>query len=94
MGVLMAPMMLWMLHSALTGQSGVSAMAGLAFIGAHVLVLIVAIGAVLMATRMSPKWRARAARLHRPSASHFGAMVMGLIVSGAFIHVILHGVIG
>jgi hypothetical protein len=92
MGVLMGPMMLWMLHGQLT-QNTVSIWAGVVFIAAHVLILLVLGAGAIFAARLSPRLRGWLARLHRPSVSHFSAMLLGMLASGAVVHLSLHGIV-
>lgn len=91
MGLIMGPMMLWMLHDQLTGQ-GTSPLAVAAFVGAHVLILLVVIGAGLFAARLSPGMREKLDRLHRPSWGHIGKMLASAAAAALIIHLVLHGV--
>jgi len=93
MGAVMAPMMMWMLHGALTG-SGMSAAALVAFVGAHVALALVAVALVLVGSRMSPRLHGMLSRLHRPSAKHFGAMLASAAVVAVAIHFGIHGLEG
>lgn len=90
MGGLMGVMMLWMLHGALTG-GGVTGWALVAFVGAHVALVLVALAATVFAARLSPRVRDLMARVHRPSWRHVGAMSGSAAVVTAAIHVGLHG---
>lgn len=91
MGPLMGAIMLWMLHGFLTGESTLSGPALAVFIGAHVAVLVVVLGAGLFAARLSPRVRNWMARVHRPSWRHMGAMMGSAVASAAVVHVIVHG---
>jgi hypothetical protein len=90
MGLLMGPMMLWMIHGQLTG-SAQSSWAVAAFVGAHLLILAVIVAGAVFAARLSPRTHAFLANLHRPSLAHVGAMLMGLAVSALILHFWLHG---
>ena len=88
MGMLMAPMMLWMLQGWLTDTGGAPASAALIFVLAHVALVLVALVGGLVALRLSPRARALLNRLHRPSASHVLSMIAG--VAGV-VHLVAHG---
>lgn len=90
MGALMGPMMLAMLHGQLTSD-GVGGTALLIFLAAHLVLGAIAIAGTVFALRLSPKWRARLDRLHRPSLHHLGAMAGTAAVSALGVHLIVHG---
>lgn len=90
-GLLMGLMMLWVLHRQLTAGSDVTAVAAIAFIGAHVVFALVLIGGGLLATRLSPRASAWIGRLHRPSARHMIWMLGGAILAISLTHVTAHG---
>ena len=90
MGALMGPMLLMMLHGQLTG-AGDGGFALIAFVLAHVAVAAVVLLGVLFAARLSPVWRARLDRLHRPSWRHVGIMAGCAFISGAIVHFYIHG---
>lgn len=87
----MGLMMLWMLHGQLTGQD-VSLVALTAFVAAHVVVLLVIIGAGVFAARLSPSIRGKLDRLHRTSWGHMGKMLASATATALAIHLFLHGV--
>ncbi len=90
-GALMAPMMLWMLHSVLTDNAGMTVWAALLFLAAHVAVGLVALLAAILATRLSPRWRDRLSRLHKPSLPHVAQMFAGMAIASFMTHLWLHG---
>ena len=89
-GALMGPMMLWMLHSALTGND-MSAMTLMVFIGAHLLFVAVLFVAFFFATRLAPKRQLQLNRLHRPSVRHVGLMLGSATTVAAAVHLAIHG---
>lgn len=91
MGLLMGPMMLWMIHGQMTGTAP-SGWAAAAFIGAHLVILAAVVSGAVFAARMSPRLQTFAARLHRPSLKHFGAMLSGAAMSALAVHFWLHGI--
>lgn len=92
MGLLMGPMMLWMLHGVLTG-GGVSTVAALVFVGMHVVAVLVALGTAFWAARLSPRMRAWLTRVHRPSARHAAVMLGSAAVAALLTHSIVHGLL-
>lgn len=90
MGSLMGLMMMWMLHGALTGGT-MAAGALLAFVAAHVLIAGVLAGVVWLGVRLSPRMQKFAARLHRPSLHHIGAMFGSAAVVAGAVHLVAHG---
>ena len=93
MGALMGLMMLWMVHGQLTGETSLSGIALITFIGGHILFAAVIIGAWLFATRLSPAARKWLGQLHRPSPRHLGAMLLGASLSAGAVHIWIHGLI-
>ena len=93
MGSAMGAMMLWMLHQSLISGSGIGGWAALTFVLAHFAVVGAALSVTVFAVRLSPRWRARLARLHRPDIRHLGAMAIGAVGAAAVIHLTLHGVV-
>ncbi|MEJ6640689.1 MAG: hypothetical protein QNL58_10210 [Octadecabacter sp.] len=90
MGSVMGPMMMWMLHGAMTGN-GVTGWALVAFLGAHVALIAVVMSGVVFAARLSPRAKTFIDRLHRPSLHHVAIMsVSALAISGA-VHLVAHG---
>lgn len=89
-GGLMGLMMMWMLNGALTGD-GMAAGALIAFVAAHVVIVLVVIGAVWAGTRLSPRLQRMTARLHRPSITHFAVMLMSAGVVAGTLHIVAHG---
>ena len=87
-GAGMGPIMLWMMHDTLV--SGATPLAALAFVGAHVAIAALLVAAVLLGPAISPRWRARIARLHRPSAGHLALMLSSAAATAGFVHMI-HG---
>lgn len=86
MGLVNWPMMLWMAHGLIMGETG--GMAGWAlvtFVGAHLAVVV----AALLGLRFALHWFPRV-KLHRPSAQHFGIMLASAVCAAAIIH-LLHG---
>ena len=92
MGLLMGPMMLWMIHGQLTGTTQ-SGWATAAFVGAHLLIIAALITGAVFAARLSPWMHSVLDRLHRPSLSHVTAMLVGLVVSVLVVHFWQHGVV-
>ncbi len=86
MGLIMGPMVLWMIHGAATGN-GLSGWALLAFVGAHLVVVGVILGAGIVAARLAPGLRHRR---HRPSLGHVGLMGASAVASASLVHLI-HG---
>ena len=91
MGAAMGLMMLRLGHNAMTSADAVSLAALIGFAFAHVAVLAVLIGGGALALRLSPHWRARFARLHRPSWRHLLTMIAAALTAAALAHLILHG---
>ena len=91
MGLLMGPMMLWMIHGQMTGTAQ-SGWAAAAFIGAHLVIFAVIVSGAVFAARLSPRLQTILARLHRPSLKHFGAMLLGAVTSALAVHLWLHGI--
>lgn len=89
LGTLMGALMLWMLHRQVLvdGAPDIAALA--MFIAAHVLVLAVLLLLPVIAT---PRLRAWAARLHRPTPRHVGLMLLGAVIGAAVFHVSAHGI--
>ncbi|MDB4213852.1 hypothetical protein N9741_03170 [Octadecabacter sp.] len=89
-GAVMGPMMMWMLHGAMTGN-GVTGWALAAFLGAHVALIAVVISGAVFAARLSPRAKAFIDRLHHPSLHHVAVMLASaLAVSGA-VPLVAHG---
>lgn len=93
MGALMGPMMMWMLHGALTGNT-MSGAALLAFVAAHLALVLVAVALVVFGARMSPRLHQRLSRLHRPRAAHIATMLASAAVVAGCIHLGVHGMGG
>ena len=91
MGAAMGLMMLRMLHSAVLNEGGPAGLALVVFIGAHVLLGLVALAATIFAARISQKARKFLARLHRPSAAHMATMLAGVATSSLVAHGFIHG---
>ncbi|AKS45106.1 hypothetical protein SAMN05444287_0194 [Octadecabacter temperatus] len=91
MGGLMGLMMMWMLHSALTGDGTLGAGALIAFVAAHVVFAAVVIGGALFAARLSPRARQFMDRLHRPSLRHIGVMMAAALSVAGLVHLVVHG---
>jgi len=91
MGALMGPMMLWMMHGMLSGETNMGFIALVIFVAAHFVVAGIAFGAALFAARLSPRVRAWAARLHRPSLTHVGAMIGSAALAAGIVHLYVHG---
>ncbi len=91
MGAAMGLMMMWMLHGALTGDTSIGAMALVAFIGAHVVLVAVAVAAVWIGARWSPRIQRLTARLHRPSVSHITTMLASAVIVAGLLHLSVHG---
>ena len=94
MGALMGVMMLWMLHGAISGGNTVGAMALIGFIGAHVALLLIALGAGVFAARMSPRLQGWIDQMHKPSLPHVGAMFGTAVVFIGVVHLAGHGLGG
>lgn len=92
MGAAMGGMMLWMMHQVLTSDSQIAGYALAMFVGVHLLIGALVIGAGLWAARLSPRVRALMSKLHRPSLSHVVTMALGGLGLAAAIHVSFHGV--
>jgi hypothetical protein len=91
MGAVMGPMMLAMLHPMIAGNDGRGALALLAFVGAHVAVVIVLALVGVFAARFAPRVQAQLARLHRPTLAHVTNMMAGAVLAGLMVHLYLHG---
>ena len=90
MGAVLGPMVMWMLHGAMTGNS-VTGWALAAFLGAHVAMAAVVISGAVFAARFSPRAKHVIDRLHRPSLHHAAVMLASaLAVSGA-VHLVAYG---
>lgn len=94
MGALMGVMMLWMLHGVVTDDTTMGTGAVMIFVGAHVLLVAIALCAALFATRMSPPTRAWVARLRRPSLRHVSVMLGSGVILISVVHVGAHGLGG
>lgn len=94
LGALMGLMMMWMLHVALTGESGVTGWALIAFGAAHVAIAFIIIFAVIIAARISPRSHAWINRLHRPSLRHVSAMLGSAVFVAGALHLGVHGMGG
>ena len=92
MGAAMAPMMLWMLHGQLTGSNTMSGPALVIFVGAHLLIVAILVGATFLTARLSPRLRPLLARMHRPSLQHFLRMLGGAALTAGAIHIAFHGI--
>ncbi len=91
MGGLMGLMMLWMLHGQLA-ENTTSTPALLVFVGAHVVIITLLLGASIFAARLSPRLRHMIDKMHRPSFWHLGWMFAGAAGSAGTIHFAIHGV--
>lgn len=94
MGAVMGAMMMWMLHGLLMGETAMGAVAVMVFVGSHVLLVALALGAALFASRMSPRTRAWIDRLHRPSLHHVAVMLGSAAILAGLVHVSAHGLGG
>ncbi|MEO1640958.1 MAG: hypothetical protein AAFU41_17110 [Pseudomonadota bacterium] len=90
MGLVMGPMMLWMLHGILMGDGG-SALALTMFVAAHLGVAVVVLVAAFLAARFAPGLRDRLTVWHRPSLRHFGIMLGAAGGAALLIHFAIHG---
>jgi hypothetical protein len=90
MGGLMGLMMMWMLHGALSGV-GMAAGPLIAFVGAHLALALIATVLIWAGTRLSPRFVSILSRLHRPSLSHVGAMLVSTVVAAGLVHLSMHG---
>ncbi|MDX8350804.1 hypothetical protein [Cognatiyoonia sp. IB215182] len=93
MGVLMGLMMLWMVHGQINGETSLSGIAVITFVGVHILFAAAIIGAGLFVTRLSPAARQWLHNLHRPSLRHLGIMLLGAPLSACSVHIWIHGLI-
>ena len=91
MGGAMGAMMLWMLHQGLTDPAGLGWVAIAGFVAIHVILAAAVVTGIVFAARLSPTWRARLKRLHRPSMSHLAAMLLGMATVGLTVHIAVHG---
>lgn len=91
MGGLMGLMMMWMLHGALTGEGTMGGGALVVFIAAHIVLGALILLAAVFASRLSPRTKALAERLHRPSLRHIAAMLASALFTGAIVHLLAHG---
>ena len=90
MGLIMGPMMLAALHGQLeNGQAFSLALVG--FVAAHVALALVAVLFVAIVARLSPDWRARLAKMHRPSLEHVATMLGSAAIAGLAVHLFNHG---
>lgn len=90
MGVLMGAMMLMMLHGFLTGETSIFSWATLAFIGAHILVALIALAVVTFGLTRFPKINRFISKLHRPSAKHAIVMLCSAGCTALVVHIV-HG---
>lgn len=90
MGLLMGPMLVWMLHGQLTNDTS-SGAALVLFVGVHLLLLAVVTALALFATRLSPRLQSLSSRLHRPSLAHLSMMLTGVLLSASALHFAIHG---
>jgi hypothetical protein len=93
MGGLMG-LMMWMLHGAMSGGDTLGAMALIGFAAAHVVLLLIGIGAALFAASLSPRVRDWINRLHKPSLHHVVAMFGSAIAVFGIGHLSAHGLGG
>ncbi|AGI69244.1 putative membrane protein [Octadecabacter antarcticus 307] len=91
MGALMGLMMMWMLQGALTGESGVTGWALIAFAAAHVAIIVVVLFAVIFAARLSPRSHAWINRLHRTPLHHVSALLGSAVFVAGALHLGVHG---
>ncbi len=94
MGLLMGFMMVWMAHGALTGDGAMEATALIAFAAAHVVLIVVVLAGAVFAARLSPRAKGWIDRLHRPSLSHVGLMLVGAVIAFGSVHLVVHGMGG
>lgn len=90
MGAAMGGMMVMMLHSVVTGQSSVTLSAALLFIGAHVLVGVVALAIAVFGITRFPRLAQIASRWHRPSPRHVLIMLASASLTVLLVH-LMHG---
>lgn len=90
MGGMMGLMMLAMVHMMLTSDSALGGMALIAFVGAHVAVVLGIAVLAWWAARFSPSLQVKLAKLHRPDAAHVAAMLLAAVFTAASVHTALH----
>ena len=91
MGFGMGLMMLWMLHNQLT-SAGVLGFTALAtFIGAHILLVLVAVAVPLWVATRIPRLHRLLSRAHLPNHKHMVLMVLGAVIAAGTTHLALHG---
>ena len=91
MGFGMGLMMLWMLHRPLTSADALGFTALAAFVGAHVLIVIVVLALPVWATTRIPRLHAQLFRMHLPNLKHIALMLVGAVIAASFTHHALHG---
>lgn len=85
-GAAMALLMIWMLHDRLMSGQAIFASAALAFLAAHLAVLLPVVGLAALVPNVR-----RAVANHRPSLSHVGAMMGGMLIAAVAAHFAIHG---
>ncbi len=89
-GMIMGPLMLWMMHDFLMGSGDLSG-AAIVFVLAHLVVFALIAGAAVFASRLSNHAKTLLARLHRPRLGHALAMIAGAALSAGLVHFSMHG---
>ena len=88
LGAAMAAMMIWMLHDRIMSGGISLSLGALAFVLAHVVVLMVGGALALLVPRVR-----RALAQHRPNHRHMAAMMAGAVAFAAVVHIILHDLV-
>ncbi len=90
-GAAMGLMMLAMAHPMLTGTSDKGGLALLAFVAAHLFVVLALAGLGVLATRFAPRLQRQLNRIHRPSRKHITTMLAGATLATGIAHLTIHG---
>lgn len=91
MGSLMGLMMLAMVHLMMTSESNLAGTALVAFVGAHLALVLGLVAISWWAIRFSPALRARISKLHRPDTAHITVMLIAALLAAGLSHLALHG---
>lgn len=91
MGGAMGLMMLWTLHRQLTSDDAMGFAALAVFVGAHLLVVVVALVIPAWAATRLPRVHHFLTGLQRPSLHHIGVMLLGAVLTAFVAHLWLHG---
>ncbi|WP_293443472.1 hypothetical protein [Planktotalea sp.] len=88
MGTFMGAMMLMMLHGFLTGEANAFSWATAVFVGAHIVVVLLAVSVVSFGLTRFAWIKKITDRLHRPSTKHVLVMLLSAGFTALFIHLL------